>query len=312
MNFGTTSTPERLNSLLQVQVNKKFAQWRELLSACTRKAGRRDVHGLRSLSLRLSVLQGLVAEGQHSQALNRWGKAVRKLRRALGPVRNADVFVSRLGLLRKEAKELKLSPICLREMDKLEGKLKKERAKSTAKLMLKLKAGGKRLKRVSCAYEATVLSQGDVGKSSEKALLIFSELAQEIPALDGDSLHEFRKRMKESLYLAEFAAQEGSATKKLLLVLRKMHQGSGEWHDWHAMAEAARRLLPKADPQAGLLAVLESKKDLSIKRALEICRSQSANYFKVKKVKEKLPPRKPVASVMHSDKNTTPIIQIVG
>lgn len=62
----------------------------------------------------------------------RWKKEGKKLRRALQPVRDADVCLARLNGLRETLGEApggkpKLSPRCLREMDKLERRLQERR-----------------------------------------------------------------------------------------------------------------------------------------------------------------------------------------
>jgi hypothetical protein len=81
---------------LQPEWRQRLEAWRNLLAQCARKPNRKSVHALRSLTLRLQVglehsLQEQAADRTASRAFQRWSKSGKKLRKALEPVRDADV-----------------------------------------------------------------------------------------------------------------------------------------------------------------------------------------------------------------------------
>lgn len=83
---------------LQQKWQLQVREWRNLIAQCTRKPSRKRVHGLRSFTLRLQValersLLEQTPEPATLRAFKRWSREGKKLRRALEPIRDADVYL---------------------------------------------------------------------------------------------------------------------------------------------------------------------------------------------------------------------------
>jgi hypothetical protein len=293
MNPG--SLPSHGRTALSFQAMKwpqQMEVWRDLLAQCTRKPSRRHVHALRSLTLRLRTtlehqLLEQAPEPAAAQAFKRWKKVVKKLRRRLEPVRNADVYLARLDSLRKASGkaagvEAKLSSRCRSEMDKLETRLKRRRQTGANKLIAVLETGGNRLNRISREMESALtprmLSRTD--STAQTALQIFAGLVTELPHLDNTNLHIYRKRLKPALYLAESSATDDPLARRLAMTFRKMHLAIGEWHDWQSLALEADHILPSHNKPDGLLPLLEEITAASFKKALGLCQRSTARFLK--------------------------------
>jgi CHAD domain-containing protein len=303
--------------MLPQQKWQQLETWRKLLAQCARKPSRRSVHALRSLTLRLQVgleyfLSKQAAGPAAARAFQHWSKEGKKLRKALEPVRNADVYLTRLVSLRStgEASEGKkhLSPRCIREIDKLEDRLKKQRKTGINKLIDSIDARGKRLNRSSKELEAALAPHmpSRVHSTVPEALRIFAELTGELPNLDAGNLHEYRKRLKQARYLVEISASADPLAKRLAAAFRRIHYAAGEWHDWQELARKADRVLSGHGEQDGLIPVLEALAAKALHRALGQCRSTAARYSKNVSNVRSFPPRKPVAAdpgFQHEDKH---------
>ena len=118
-----------------------FEAWRELLDRCALKPSRKRVHALRSATLRLeSVLEfRLRDQPVHDSAVRafrRWKKQAGKLRRALRPLRDADVCRQRFAAMRATFEQAGSSDppkdqLWLRQIEQLEGRLEKRRTVKT-------------------------------------------------------------------------------------------------------------------------------------------------------------------------------------
>lgn len=292
---------------LQPEWQLQIEAWRDLLAQCARKPSRRRVHALRSLTLRLRVALEYRLEqapdATAARAFKRWNKEGRMLRRALEPVRDADVYLARLDGLRDTLGgapdgEPKLSPRCLREMDKLESRLKHQRQAGIDKLMAVIDARGKRLSRLSKEMEVALAPRmpSRVRSTAQAALRIFAELASKLPDLDSANLHAYRKRLKPALYLAEISAAADPLAGRLAAAFRKIHLAAGEWHDWQALALEAGRVLPGHARQDSLVPVLETLADGALQRALGLFRRAAARFLKSAGAVRPSPRRKPVAA----------------
>jgi len=286
---------------------QQLEKWRKLLTQCARKPNRRSVHALRSLTLRLQVgleyfLSKQAANPAAARAFQHWCKDGKKLRKALEPVRNADVYLARLDSLRSTGEasegEKHLSPRCIREIDKLEDRIKKQRKAGINKLMDAIDARGKRLNRFSKELEAELAPHmlSRVHSTAPEALRIFAELASKFPNLDAGNLHAYRKRLKQARYLVEISAAADPLAKRLAAAFRRIHYASGEWNDWQELARKAGRILSGHSEQDGLIPVLEALAAKALHRALGQCRSTAARFLKNVSNVRPFPPRKPVAA----------------
>ncbi|MGA2170295.1 MAG: CHAD domain-containing protein [Terracidiphilus sp.] len=307
MNFDSLRSHGHSDVPLQPEWQLQIEAWRDLLAQCARKPSRRRVHALRSLTLRLRVaLEYRLEQAQDAtaaRAFKRWNKEGKMLRRALEPVRDADVYLARLDGLRDSLEGApdgrpKLSPRCLREMDKLEGRLEQRRQTGIDELMAVIDARGKRLRRLSKEMEVALAPRmsSRVLSTRQEALRIFGELAREFPNLDSSNLHTYRKRLKQALYLAEISATADPLAGKLAAALRKIHAASGEWHDWQALALEAGRTLHVQSKQDSLVAVLETQAEGALERVLPLCRRSAERLLKNAGEIQPSQRRKPVAA----------------
>jgi len=293
---------------LQPEWHRRVAEWRDLLARCARTPSRKRVHLLRSLTLRLQVeleykLPGQATETKAAGALRRWQREAKKLRRALRPVRDADVYLAGLDGLRDTLRaspegEQKFSPRCLREMDKLESRLKRRRLAGIDKLMAALNARGKRLRRLSKELEAALSPPAPprVDSMAEAALGIFAGVASELPNLNSVNLHVYRKRLKPALYLAEIAAADDPLARRLAAAFRKIHNATGDWHDWQTLALEASHILPDKGKQDGLVPVLETLAERARQRSLGLYQRSATAFLENASEARPSQRRKPVAA----------------
>jgi CHAD domain-containing protein len=286
---------------------QRLEAWRASLSQCARKPSRKSVHVLRTLTLRLRA--GLehsleqAADPATERAFQRWSKDAKKLRKALEPVRNADVYLDRLDSIRDShgktpESESRLSPLCAREIAKLQDRLLRKRMTGIDKLRLFIGAHGKRLNRLSNEMEAALepAMPAQAPSTAQAALDIFAHVAKELPSLDAGNLHEYRKRLKQALYLAELSAASDPVAERLTAAFRKIQDAAGEWHDWHALALEAGRFLRGHGKRDGLLSILKAREDQALQRALGQCRRSTARSIKnAGKLRLSLP-KKPVTA----------------
>jgi CHAD domain-containing protein len=238
-----------------------------------------------------------------ARAFQRWIKEGKKLRQALEPIRDADVYLKRLNGLRDTLGrvpdgEPKLRPRCLREIDKVEGFLKQQRQEGADELVEVIDTRRRRLNRLTKEMEVA-LAPGMTAKvhsTAQVALKVFAGLASEFPQLDSTNLHAYRKRLKQALYLVEFSATSEPLAGRLAAAFRKIHGAIGEWHDWQSLAEEADRILPKQTRRDGLVSVLETLAEEALQKALTLCRRSAAQILKSPAPVGPFPPRKPVAS----------------
>jgi hypothetical protein len=290
--FASLPTARQSAASLQPEWQRRLEAWHNLLAQCARKPNRKSVHALRSLTLRLGVglehsLQERAEDPTAARAFQRWSKDGKKLRKALEPVRDADVRLARLDSLRNTSGgasegETQLSPRCICEIDKLENRLKRQRQVGTDKLMAFIDAHSKRLNRLSKEMEAALAPHmlSRVHSTAQAALRIFAGLAGELPNLNAANLHAYRKRLKQALYLAESSATADPLARRLAVAFRKIHLAAGEWHDWQALALEAGRVLPGHGIQDGLVPVLQALEEKALHRALGQCRRSAARLLK--------------------------------
>jgi hypothetical protein len=277
---------------LQQEWRQRLEAWRVFLAQCGSKPSRKSVHALRALTLRLRVelehfLQEQAEDSAAARAFQRWSKEAKKLRKALEPVRNADVYLARLESLRVPLGGVTegggpLNARCTREIEKLEERLRRKRLAGIDKLVAVLGEHGKRLNRLSNEIEAAFaphMSSKDPS-AAQAALGIIAGLADELPSLDATNLHEYRKRLKPALYLAEISAAADPLAKRLAVAFRKIHDTVGEWHDWQALTQEADRVLHSHGRPDGLVPLLEEMTAKALHRALAQCRRSAARSVK--------------------------------
>jgi hypothetical protein len=308
MNFGSPLPRGQHGASLQPEWSQLGA-WRDALAQCARKPSRKRVHLLRSLTLRVRTalefrLLEQAPQPAAARSFDRWKKEGRKLRRVLEPVRDADAYLARLGGLPKSVTgsiggEPQPSPRCLREMVKLEDRLGRQRMKGNEKIIAAMNDRGNRLNRLSLEMEAALVPRmpSNPGLAAQEALRILTGLAGELPTLDSANLHDWRKRLKQALYLAEISSASSPAARRLAASIKKMHSAVGEWHDWQALALLAARVLPGHGKPDGVVPVLNKLAEEALTKALALCRQSTPRLLSSAGESWPSQRRKPVASV---------------
>jgi CHAD domain-containing protein len=308
MNFHSIPSVSLHNVAPKPEWQRRVEAWRDLVAQCARKPSRKRVHALRSLTLRLRALLEYSLQGQAPattamSAFRRWNKEGRKLRRVLQPVRDADVYLVKLDSLRNTQGrapygESQLSPSCLGEIDVLECRLKRQRRVGADELMAVIDARRQLLNRLSKEMEVAIgpTMPSSAGPTGQGALQIFAGLASEHPDLDSANLHAYRKRLKQALYLAEISSAADPESERLAGAFRKIHDATGEWHDWQALALEAARVLPSHSNHDSLIPVLETLAEGALKSALKLCQRTEAQFLQGVGKARPTQRRKPVAS----------------
>ena len=233
--------------------NDRFGEWRLLLERCGRKPARKNVHALRVVTLRLQaeVEQDLAEqspESEQGKAILRFRRQAEKLRRALGPVREFDVWMDALRGLHASLRQTTAyvprstsESIC--GIERLEGRLKRKRRSAGKRLVAEIEKRGSDLVAASEDVEAAMAPYifGERPGMAEEIAARFRAMSAKFPQLDAENLHEFRKQIKTVRYLAEMHAGADALCAQIGAQMKKMQAAIGEWHDWEALAREVRK-----------------------------------------------------------------------
>lgn len=282
------STPAQ-EALLRPVWGQQVGAWRELLDRCALNASRKRVRALRIATLRLQAalefwLQEQAPNFNSVRAVKRWMSQGKKLRRALQPVRDADVSLQMLVTLHNpavdpDAHSLRRSPSFLREVDALKSIVEQRLEFAMETLLEEIEDRRERLERRSRELERVLESatpQAE-GAAAKEAWQLFAALYEEFKELDGSNLHAYRKGLKKVRYLAETGT--GRDARRLAVSCKKMLNAAGNWHDCQELTKEAVRRLPGKD--SGLAEVLSTITEKSLRRALAICRRSSVRLLKI-------------------------------
>jgi CHAD domain-containing protein len=320
MNPGAISAKISRRRDTQTDFRQSVEAWRKLLARCGRKPARKTVHNLRVLTLRLQAaleyrLSLLEPDASASELAQCWRRQGKKLRRALGSVRQADVSLDKLARVRSWAESAAIGhPVlpsgCLGAIDDLERGVKRRRETAVKKLTARIERRRKRLNRLSRKLEAALEGFTPAAESgaADRILAQISAAAAEFPALDHENLHNFRKRIKKIRYLAEVFAPVDSVAANQAATLKRMAGALGEWHDWQALTEEVARADRGDAAMAQAAEFLQAQAGRSLQHALKLCR-QSMTRLLIRVTKDgelsserpREPlvqaPRKPVVSI---------------
>jgi CHAD domain-containing protein len=234
-------------------LDHRVAAWVDLLARCGSKPTRKRVHALRVSTLRLQAeverdLTELPHASHQAQAMLQFGKQAEKLRQALGPVREVDVWIGKLRGLRTSLNKSgdyvpRTMQECLRGVDRFEEQLKGKRRSAAKKLAASIEKKSGRFVKAAEKLEATPEESRlpDATGIAKELVAHFGRARAEFPVLDESNLHEFRKRIKTVRYLAELHAGSDRACARVATQMKKLQGAIGEWHDWQALAEETRR-----------------------------------------------------------------------
>jgi len=260
------------DSAVTTTMRDRIAEWRQLLEHCGSKPTRKRVHALRVITLRLQAefehdLADLPHASHQAQAILGFGRQAEKLRRALGPVRELDVWMGKLRALRASLSHTsdyvpRSTYECVRGIERLEDRLKRKRGSAEKKLASEIAKRDERLAKAGEQIESALaeyIFAEEPGIAAELATR-FQAVRAEFPSLDEENLHEFRKRIKTVRYLAEMRAPTNHACAQIAAQMKKLQSAIGEWHDWQALVDEARRGKPaKNKPLAELLESLTAE-----------------------------------------------------
>lgn len=284
----------RLRAAGYLEWREQVAAWLASLAGCRRKPTRKRVHALRSATLRLrSQLEfwhDIAAPAEATKrAVRRWSRQASRLRRALGPVREADVFLAKLERLRREdeqlaAPEKRLSPVCLRQISVLQRRLERRREDAARKLVATLNARHERLNGLGEAIaDVPIPCAASAARRIER---IFAQIcasieraAEEFAPLDAGNLHAFRCSMRRVHFVSAQLAPGDLRARHITDILQKMQAAAGEWHDWQQLLQKALRVFPRKSGSGTLAAVLQARVEDSLRRALGLCRRSLAQLL---------------------------------
>jgi CHAD domain-containing protein len=230
----------------------RILSWRELVVQCGRKPTRKRVHALRVVTLRIQAeveneLSGLPRASHGAQAMMRFDKLAEKLRDALGSVRELDVWIGKLHVLRDSMSGStsyvpRSSCEASHQLERLESRLVKKRERAGAKLVAEIEKRQDDLLQAARDLERATDERVDEsdGKQLSKLLNEFTRIVDEYPALDEDNLHQFRKKVKEVRYVAEIHSAK-PVCGRIAAHMKSAQAAIGEWHDWQVLARTARR-----------------------------------------------------------------------
>jgi CHAD domain-containing protein len=259
-----------------------LAEWLQLLERCGRKPTRKRVHSLRVVTLRIQAelehwLSAHRQDVHGVHAVTRWGKHAEKLREALSPVREADVWMGKLAELRQSLMGTatyvpRSTRDCLKQIDHLEARLKRERRAGEKKLQDEIANRRGRMEKFSRHIESSIENtDAEATGGSKQIVAQFAAVAAAFPTLESENLHEFRKSIKTVRYLAEIFATSDAEAGRQAALLKKMQSAIGEWHDWQELATKERDAHGRRSKHAELAEILETLTKESFDKAIDVC-----------------------------------------
>jgi CHAD domain-containing protein len=211
------------------------------IAACLKKTSPARVHHLRSTTRRIeATLQLLVLSAgisridKQSKPLQR---SLRKLRRAAGAVRDADVHCDLLAAYNRtpDAKLLREDLTALRK-------------KAERKLIKCLEHGQKRIEVRLHNLEAGLSPALDLNLSGAKLITVtqtwFAENIRGLDTQHDQGLHALRKVSKTARYLAETGIDASKAAATRAARYEAAQKSLGEWHDHFLLLHEAHTRLP--------------------------------------------------------------------
>ena len=212
------------------------------IAACLKKPSPNRVHHLRSTTRRIEatlellvVSAGIPRIDQQSKPLQR---SIRKLRRAAGAVRDADVHYDLLAAYNH-------TPDCKR----LREDIFALRKKAERKLIQRLKQEQQRIELRLHSLETSLSPALDLDLSGAKLITVtrswFAEAIRGLDSQHDQDLHDLRKASKTARYLAETGADASKAAATLAARYEAVQKSLGEWHDHLLLLHEAHTRLPQ-------------------------------------------------------------------
>ena len=211
------------------------------IAACLEKTSPKRVHQLRTTTRRIEATLELLIISADLTRIDKQSKplrrSLRKLRRAAGDVRDADVQHDLLAAYHRtpDAKRLREDLSALRK-------------KVERKLIKRLKLEQKRVDLRLQTLEASLGPAIDLDLSGAKLITVtetwFAENIRSLDPQQDQDLHTLRKASKTARYLAETGIDASKAVATLARRYEAAQKSLGEWHDHFLLLEQAHNYLP--------------------------------------------------------------------
>jgi len=214
------------------------------IASCLKEPAQKPVHKLRSSTRRLEATLELLnfstdlAVRRKSRPLR---KALRKIRRAAGSVRDLDVHRYLLKSFKKGADIVRLDHDLASQREKAAKVLGDHLKKSEKKI-------GELLRDLETALKPTFgleVSGKDLVRLTRSW---FAKKACDLDPQEDDQLHSIRKAGKTARYIAESGVETSKVTAALASRFERAQETLGAWHDHLLLLEEARAVLPAQSP----------------------------------------------------------------
>ncbi len=211
------------------------------IADCLQKPSPKRVHLLRSTTRRIEATLELLTLSADISGINKQAeplqRSLRKLRRAAGAVRDADVQSDLLAAYNG-------TPDAKRLAEDLSG----VREKSECKLLKRLEQEQKKIELRLNNLETILSPALDLNLSGAKLITVtkiwFSENIRGLDPQHDQDLHTLRKASKTARYLAETGVDSSKAAANLAVRYEAAQKSLGEWHDHFLLLHHAHTHLP--------------------------------------------------------------------
>ena len=291
---------------MHVDSDRNRALFRKLRQVLGRESGHllpETVHLLRTVSRRVESLLE-IACGDEEQRPRRLARALKRLRRRAGRIRDLDVQIAALRKLRigrePERRARLMNALSEARADREEELIAWLSGKRREKLRHRLSQVDGALNRAvtRAAISASAQAAGDTaarrnghgpGAGAEnvlrtfdpaaEALRRFAALSRRTGKLSAENLHAFRTGCKKVRYVAEMGA--GERAQQIVEKLKAVQVAIGDWHDWDTLRRSAEEMFGKSVQSALVMALdnlAEAKLQAAIKAANETRREMLAEH----------------------------------
>jgi CHAD domain-containing protein len=211
------------------------------IAACLKKPSPKRVHRLRSTTRRIEATLKLLGLSTGISHLKKQSKplerSLRKLRRAAGEVRDADVQYDLLDAYDRTP-----------DSKRLREDLSALRKKAERKLLQRLEQEQKKVELRLASLEPSLSPAVDLNLSGAKLITVTQAwFAENIRGLDpqhDQDLHTLRKASKTARYLAETGVDASKVVAFLAERYEAAQKSLGEWHDHFLLLHEAHTRLP--------------------------------------------------------------------
>ena len=229
------------------------------------------IHKLRTNARKLEAIFGALSlDSQKNE--RRLIKALRRIRRRAGKVRDLDVLTADLATVHVDGEtecQVRLLEHLGGERRKQAGKLRNLVADNRAELKTRLRRASANLDKALQDTESHAASL-----AAAESLRLSSEL--EVPKrLNKGNLHPYRLKIKQLRYVLQLAPDEP----KFVAALGEAKDAIGEWHDWEEMIAIAKDVLDHGS-NCKLMRKLKETADSKFAHALRVAENLRRNYSK--------------------------------